>query len=162
MKKKIIAIIVVFLIAVISVGFIFGDDISAIVAHREIVSDYDDYPIKNIEQNNYILESTRQEADDGIVLYSFVIKDKTSKDIIYKCPDAWRSWDLKYIGFIGDGLDILVASADVGETYYNYADSEWTEIVNAGKTDYSQLGEDKAVFISDDYQEYFDFVSDLE
>lgn len=162
MKKKIIAIILaVVLISVIGVGVAFGDDILATVTNREIVDAYDDYPLQTKEQGGYILESTRQEADDGIVVYSFVIKEKASEEIIFKCPGAWRSWDLKYIGFIGDSLDILVASGDVGETYYSYADGEWTEIYNPEKIDYSQLGEDKAVFISDDSQEYFDWISDI-
>lgn len=160
MKKKIIAIILaVVLISAVAAGVVFGDDILAVIAHREIVDAYDDYPLQTKERGNYILVSTRQEADDGVVVYSFVIKDKNSEEIVFKCPGAWRSWDLKYIGFIDDGLDILVASGDMGNTYYSYADGEWTEIYNPEKTDYSQLSEDKAVFISDDYQEYFDMIS---
>ncbi|MBQ3127591.1 MAG: hypothetical protein IJC13_00975 [Clostridia bacterium] len=160
MKKKIIAIILaVVLISAVAAGVVFGDDILAVITHREIVDAYDDYPLQTKERGNYILVSTRQEADDGVVVYSFVIKDKNSEEIVFKCPGAWRSWDLKYIGFIDDGLDILVASGDMGNTCYSYADGEWTEIYNPEKTDYSQLSEDKAVFISDDYQDYFDMIS---
>lgn len=160
MKKKIIAIILaVVLISAVAAGVVFGDDILAVITHREIVDAYDDYPLQTKERGNYVLVSTRQEADDGVVVYSFVIKDKNSEEIVFKCPGAWRSWDLKYIGFIDDGLDILVASGDVGNTCYSYADGEWTEIYNPEKTDCSQLSEDKAVFISDDYQEYFDMIS---
>ena len=160
MKKKIIAIILaVVLISAVAAGVVFGDDILAVSTHREIVDAYDDYPLQTKERGNYILVSTRQEADDGVVVYSFVIKDKNSEEIVFKCPGAWRSWDLKYIGFIDDGLDILVASGDMGNTCYSYADGEWTEIYNPEKTDYSQLSEDKAVFISDDYQDYFDMIS---
>ncbi len=162
MKKKITAIILaVVLISVIGAGVAFGDDILAVITHREIVDAYDDYPLQTKEQGDYILESTRQEADDGVVVYSFVIKDKATQEFVYKCPAAWRAWDLKYIGFIGDGLDVLVASGDVGETRYSYADGEWIEIYDPEKIDYSQLGEDKAVFMSDDCQEYFDWISDI-
>ena len=160
MKKKIIAIILaVVLISAVAAGVVFGDDILAVITHREIVDAYDDYPLQTKERGNYILVSTRQEADDGVVVYSFVIKDKNSEEIVFKCPGAWRLWDLKYIGFIDDGLDILVASGDMGNTCYSYADGEWTEIYNPEKIDYSQLSEDKAVFISDDYQDYFDMIS---
>lgn len=161
MKKKIIAIILsVVVVSVVAVGVVFGDDILGAMAFRAIFGAYDNYPIQTKEQGDYILESTRQEADDDVVVYSFVIKDKFSEEIVFKCPGAWRSWDLKYIGFIDDGLDILVASGDVGETCYRYTDGEWIEIYNPEKIDYSQLGEDKAVFVSDDCQEYFDWISD--
>ncbi len=161
MKKKIIAIILaVFLISVIATGVVYGDEIFGVMTHRAIFGAYDDYPIQTKERGDYILESTRYATDNDVVVYSFVIKDKKSEEIVFECPDVWRSWDLKYIGFIGDGLDILVTSGDVGSTGYRYENGSWIEIYNPKNIDASQLGEDKAVFFSDDCLEYFDWVSD--
>ena len=162
MKKKIIAIILtIVLVSAVAAGVAFGDDIIAAMTHRDLVDEYNDYPVQTVERENYILESTRQEADDGVVVYSFVIKDKISEEVIFRCPGAWRAWDLKYIGFVDDGLDVYVASADVGDTEYRYKDGEWEEIYMPEITYYSQVDADKAVFISDDCQEYFEMMVDI-
>ena len=155
MKKKIIAIILaVVLISAVATGVTFGDDIFAVMTHREFISAYDNYPIQSAEQGNYILESTKQTDENNITVFSFVIKNKETRNVVFECPYSWRAWDLKYIGFV-DETEVLVVSADVGCMSFRSENSLWVKIENPYIPPLKSIDKDKAVFVADNYDDYF-------
>ena len=153
MKKKIIVTVIVsVLICAVAVGFAYSDDILVFFTHRSIAEAYNDYPVKSVQKGKYSLKSIKTVSEDNVTNFSFVVKDE--EEVVFECPHSWRAWDLKYIGFV-DETEVLVVSADVGCTSFRSANGSWVEIENPYIPPLKSIDKDKAVFVADNYEDYF-------
>lgn len=58
---------------------------------------------------------------------SFSVLDSDTKELIFKCENSWRTFDIKYLGFEENTDNILVISADTGEYRYVKDGHTWEE-----------------------------------
>lgn len=58
---------------------------------------------------------------------SFSVLDSDTNEIIFKCENGWRAFDIKYLGFEENTDNILVISADTGEYRYVKDGHTWKE-----------------------------------
>ena len=91
---------------------------------RELRQEAHSWEGERSSQGEYILETFRR--DDGeTARASFRVLSTEGETVVYTCPEAWRTLDLKGIGWSGEGYDILVSSGDVGNAIYARGADGW-------------------------------------
>lgn len=78
---------------------------------------------EQIPRGDYILETFRQdEGETAMASFRVLSADRTE---IYACPEAWRTMDLKGIGWTGEGYDVQIISGDTGTVTYFHSGDGW-------------------------------------
>ena len=74
-------------------------------------------------RGDYLLETFRRDkGETAMASFRVLSADGTE---IYACPEAWRTMDLKEIGWAGKGYDVRVVSGDVGTVTYFHSGDGW-------------------------------------
>ncbi len=78
----------------------------------------------NSKDGSYILQTERYEDESGVYA-SFIIMTQDTRNIVFECPDRYRTMDLKGIYWGDEEYSVVVESGDVGTIIYRYQDNSW-------------------------------------
>ena len=124
MKKRFIIIIgtitVIIAVTVLLVYFLLPFSI-----HSEIIEQsraYEEATLFSVDER-YILHTERIDDESG-VFASFSVLLAATNEILYICPDKYRTIDLKGIDWDGASHNVIVSSGDVGTIIYPFAFSD--------------------------------------
>ena len=123
LKTLLIATAIVLIIAIL-VGIAYY--VIPLLVHKEIIDNskmFKPYSVTS-EDGHYILLTEKIERITGTYA-TFNIISVDDNEIVYKCPNDYRTMDLKSIDW--DKLDVVVESSDVGKILYEYKDGKWTD-----------------------------------
>lgn len=96
--------------------------------HLSSIRYADNLEESSIQKGELVLTSEvtlDEEVDCKYVTFS--VLDSDTKELIFKCENGWRTFDIKYLGFEENTDNILVISADTGEYRYVKDGHSWKE-----------------------------------
>ena len=124
-KHRIILAVIIFCVLLFAVGCL-AVYLILLTTQREIIQtahSYQPYSMASAD-GKYVLQTEKIEEKEGVSA-SFSI---TSADtMVYKCPDKYRTMDLKSIAWDKNSLDVVVQSKDVGNYRYVYENGNWAK-----------------------------------
>jgi hypothetical protein len=123
MKKPIVVLVVI----IAFIGVVACINFLTFVAHREIIENAHSYEPTSIlsSDERFILKTERIEDESRIyVSFSVLLNAKE----IYRCPDKYRTMDLKSIDWDSDSYNVIVQSGDVGTIVYYYQNNNWGKV----------------------------------
>jgi len=65
------------------------------------------------------------------VMEAHISVENAAGEVIYTCPDAYRTWDYHGTRWGSESLDIYALSSDIGTCCYRYKDGTWLSRVSA-------------------------------
>ena len=72
----------------------------------------------------YTLVEEWRRADNHVMEAHISVEDAAG-EVVYICPDVYRTWDYHGTQWGADSLDIYAISGDIGTCRYRYEDGTW-------------------------------------
>ena len=121
MKKRFLIISTITVVIVVAI-FLVSCRLLLCIIHSEIVEQsraYEGATILSYDEG-YILQTERIDDESGVYA-SFSVLLATTNEVLYICPDKFRTSDLKGIDWDGASYNVIVSSGDVGTLIYPFA-----------------------------------------
>lgn len=93
-------------------------------ARAALVEEATHYEPVSLVKDSYLLQTERRNIGGGAYV-TFTIRLQPSGELLYTCPQLYRSWDLRAIGWSQEGYDVIVRTGERGVAVYRYSDGGW-------------------------------------
>jgi hypothetical protein len=95
--------------------------------HKGIIDEGRNYePYSVVSKDGEFLLKTKKVVDETGTYATFIIETVDEKEILFECPEKYRTYDLKSIEW--DSLNIIVDSSDVGTITYKFVNNTWEKL----------------------------------